>query len=303
MKLFGNRRKPTGPPQADVPTVQLENPPPPAVDTAMATHIGTRAYQQDAAFVTPPVAQGDGLAFAILCDGMGGMEDGEAASSEVASYMANAISALPPDGDAADLLLHAAQGANEMLLCYNRAHSTEAGTTLCAVVIQAGCLFWVGVGDSRIYILRGQEMARLTRDHNFAIHLQKMVERGQITQQQADEDPRREALVSYIGAPELEEVDISQSPFPLHTGDLILLCSDGLTKSLDDGEILRLLMENGGPLGQTAALLTGAAFDSGTGGKDNTTVILMRYNDTGQQPNPDPAQQNQRSEEDEPGEM
>lgn len=314
MKLFGGKKREKGlrrdrprpkkTRQADVVTVQLDNLPAPVVDTAMATHIGTRAYQQDAAFVSPPVADAGEMAFGILCDGMGGMQAGEAASSEAASFMANAIGGMGQADDVPARLLQAVHGANEMLLCFNRENGAEAGTTLCVCLIMAGQLFWASVGDSRIYIVRGGEMARLTRDHNYTIHLQRMVQSGKISQQEADNDPNREALVSYIGAPVLEEIDLNQKPFLLQNGDLLLLCSDGLTKSLPDEEILRLLLENG-DIHRAAPLLTAAAFDNSPGAQDNTSVVLMRY----QIPpslrggSDEPDQQNQRSSEDESGEM
>ncbi len=311
IKWFGRRKKAqqAPPPQADIPTIQAHDIPMPAVDTGMATHIGTRDYQQDAVFVSPPAAGGEDAALAVLCDGMGGMSDGEAASSEVVSFVANALSDVRPEDDVPARLMRAVLGANDMLLAFNRDNGVEAGTTLCIALILGESLFWAGVGDSRIYLLRGGEMARLTRDHNYAVQLQRMVENGQISQQQADSDPNREALVSYIGAPVLEELDISKAAFALQRGDLVLLCSDGLTKALSDEAILRLLQDNAAPLRQTATLLTASAFDSSPGAKDNTSVILMRYYGASEAIIPEkattpeqevlPGQQNQRSDEDE----
>lgn len=246
------------------------------VNTAMATHIGTREYQQDAAYVSEP-RYDDGMAFGILCDGMGGMEDGEKVSSDVVAYLANRISRLEAGADIPAFFQQVVVDANEMILERNAQNGQEAGTTLVAVIIQQAGLFWAGVGDSRIYILRDGEIARVTRDHNYALQLQQMVEAGHITQQQADEDPRREALVSYIGAPVLEEVDVSRGSFALETGDLVLLCSDGLTKSLSDERILEVISEHGGDLAETARVLPLAAFDASPGGQDNTSVILMQY--------------------------
>lgn len=258
-------------------TVQVAYPMQPCVvDTALATHIGTREYQQDAAYVCEPVYQPDSLAFGILCDGMGGMAAGERVSSDVVAFMANQIAALQGQ-DIPPYLEKAAVAANEMVCQSNLENGQESGTTLVAVVIRQGELFWLNVGDSRIYILRDWEMARITRDHNFALELQELVQQGRITQQQADEDPRKDALVSYIGAEVLEIIDVNRGSFHLQTGDIVLLCSDGLTKAMPDEVILELVCQHKEDLQQAARVLPLEAFDRCPGGMDNTSVILMQY--------------------------
>lgn len=266
------------PPRNDEVTVQITPTRGCIVNTAMATHIGTREYQQDAAYVCEPIFE-ERLAFGVLCDGMGGMEEGERVSSDVASFMANRISALAETDEIPPFLEETAERANDMVLESNKTAGKTSGTTLISAVIRKGELYWLNVGDSRIYILRGGEIAQVSRDHNFALELHELVEAGQLTREQAESDPRREALISYIGAPVLELVDVNRSGFKLQYGDTVLLCSDGLTKILTDAEILRVILEYGGDLSGAARALTMTAFDSGAGGMDNTSVILMQYLD------------------------
>lgn len=277
--MFGKRKKADKPPVRDnevtvLITRELESGL--WVDTAVASHIGTREYQQDAAYVCEPLAQ-DGTAFGILCDGMGGMEAGELVSSDVVAFCANRIAALSPEEDVADFYEQTILDANELVLDRYVREGRESGTTLVSAIMRGGRLHWASVGDSRIYILRGGEIARVTRDHNFALQLQELVEAGRLSQQEADADPRREALVSYIGAPVLEMVDVSRGLFALEKDDLVLLCSDGLTKSLSDERILQLLEPPPHSLEEAARRLTLTAFDETPGGQDNTSVILMRY--------------------------
>jgi protein phosphatase len=257
-------------------TVQIDKTKGYYINTAMATHIGTREYLQDAAYVCEPLYE-NGTAFGILCDGMGGMSGGEVASSEVTAFMANRIASLGEDQDIPPFLERAAIDAGELVAAQNAASGQDSGTTLVTVLIREGNLYWLNVGDSRIYILRAGEIARLTRDHNFALELQEMVEAGRITQQQADEDPRKDALVSYIGAPVLEIVDVNRGAFSLRYGDTILLCSDGLTKVLTDEEILEAIQKHGSDISEAARSLPLTAFDQSPGGMDNTSVILMQY--------------------------
>ena len=246
------------------------------VNTAMATHIGSRSSQQDAAYVCQPLF-GPGIAFGILCDGMGGMQDGERASSDTVAFMANRISAIGEEDDIPAWLEESARGANDLLLRANAKTGSTAGTTLAAAVIRAEELFWVNVGDSRIYIIRGEEIVQVSRDHNFALDLREMVDTGRITPEQAQSDPRREALISYIGAPVLEMADVNRSGFRLMRGDFVLLCSDGLTKLVPDVEILSIVLAHGGDLSGASRALTSEAFDNGLEGMDNTTVVLMQY--------------------------
>lgn len=246
------------------------------VNTAMATHIGTREYQQDAAYVCEPIFE-ESLAFGILCDGMGGMADGDLASSDVVAYMANRIAELAENEDIPSFFEGCAAAANKLIFTENQKHGRESGTTLVSVMIRRGGLYWLNVGDSRIYVIRKGEIAQVSRDHNFALELQEMVRAGQITRQQADEDPRRDALISYIGAPVLERMDVNRSAFALQYGDIILLCSDGLTKILTDAEILDVIANCGNDITGAAQALPLEAYDHTNGGMDNTSVILMQY--------------------------
>ncbi len=246
------------------------------VDTALATHIGTRKYQQDAAYVSEALLE-EGDAFAILCDGMGGMEAGELVSADVVEFFANQLAGLPAGADVPSFYAGAILDANAMVLKRYVQKGCEGGTTLVSALIRGEKLYWAAVGDSRIYILRGGEIARVTRDHNYALRLQSLVEAGSLSQEEADSDPQRDALVSYLGAPILEMVDISRGSFELLGGDLVLLCSDGLTKPLRDGQILALLTPPPERLAEAAHRLTAAAMDASPAGQDNTSVILMRY--------------------------
>lgn len=264
--------------RCDEKTVRITRPFPQALwlDTAMASHIGTREYQQDAAYVSEPLEEA-GVAFAVLCDGMGGMEAGELVSADVVEFFANRISALPKDADIPAFYASALFDANEMVLRRYLQEGHEGGTTLVSTFVRGRALYWAAVGDSRIYILRGGEIARLTRDHNLAMQLQQLVQEGRLSQKEADQNPQKEALVSYLGAPVLEIIDVSRGSFELEADDLILLCSDGLTKSLPDARILELLQPLPGNLAEAAHALTIRAMDESPGGQDNTTVILMRY--------------------------
>ncbi len=242
--------------------------------TAAASHIGTREYQQDALYASGSRGK---YAYGVLCDGMGGMEAGEKASSDVVEYLANQLELWTEEKAVPELYQQAIVHANEMILgryCQD-GHST--GTTLVSAFMHGENLFWASVGDSRIYIIREEEIVQMTRDHNYALELAVLVAAGNMTPEEAAADPQKEALISYIGAPELSLIDINQQPFLLKAGDQVLLCSDGLTKSLSDEKILEQVLSCKGDIKEAARNLPLMAFDEGNGTKDNTSVILMRY--------------------------
>jgi len=248
----------------------------PLINTAIATHIGTREYQQDAAYVCDPLKE-DGIAFGILCDGMGGTAEGERASSETVVFMANRIVTLQEEDNIQSFLEQAAHDANNLILEQNEQLQQNSGTTLLTVIINKNFLYWLSVGDSRIYIIRNGEMVQTTTDHNYALELKEKVDAGLLSQDEADNDPRKEHLISYIGAPVLERIDINPVPFRLQANDIVLLCSDGLTKALYTEEILGIITRCGSNIAEAARLLPLEALTQSPYVLDNTTVILMQY--------------------------
>ncbi len=262
---------------ADTPTVQIIDARPNLyIDTAFACHLGTRQYQQDAAYASEPLTE-PGTVFAILCDGMGGMKDGDLASADTVEFFANHLAALNEQDNIAQSYSVFIDKANQMIHKRYLDQGREVGTTLVSTYIQNNHLYWASVGDSRIYLLRDGEIARLTKDHNYALRLQDMVNIGKISQEEADNDPRKEALLSYIGAPVLEVIDISRSPFILVPDDIILLCSDGLTKILSDEQILSLLNPPPNNLSEAIHRLITATIDGNNGAQDNTSIVLIHY--------------------------
>ena len=108
--------------------------------------------------------------------------------------------------------------------------------------------------------------------------LKEKVKKGEITQAIADADTTKEALISYIGMDGVELVDGNDEPFILQDGDVILLCSDGLFKSLSEAAISRIVRTFSDNIPMAAKILTYAAVDNRPRGQDNTTVILVKYN-------------------------
>ena len=236
-----------------------------------AQHIGRRAEQQDYFAYSDIFNKEERMlmgAVSVLADGMGGLENGREASRTATEvflreYRAGMVRGLEVN----DALVKAAHAANRAVLSIE-----GAGTTLCAAVIKRWRLYWLSIGDSRIYLYRNGSVRRINIEHNYEQVLKRMAENGEISRSAAYSDPNRAALTSYIGMNELEEMDINPGIFPLISGDSILLCSDGLYRSLSEAEMSRIIYDADDDV---CDVLVEAAMKKNIAAQDNITVVLM----------------------------
>jgi len=148
----------------------------------------------------------------------------------------------------------------------------EVGTTLVAAVIKDNELYWVSVGDSRIYLWRQGKLTQLSMDHDFKLYLSREVRNGNLSLEEAENHPERDALVSYLGLKELTEVDRNEEPLILEVGDRVLLCSDGLYNAISEEEISQLISDH--PQDAADALIE-AVIAKGKHNQDNVTVAIL----------------------------
>lgn len=215
----------------------------------------------------------------VVADGMGGGPGGDIASRiAVDSFVAGTEADPGATGGQtiAGTLTRALQAVNEAIRAEaaRRRELTGMGTTLVAVHIAsapapAAPLATVAhVGDSRAYLIRGDRITALTRDHSW---VEEQVRRGVITAAHAAGHPMRHVLSRALGAQATVEPDVSSQA--LLAGDRLLLCTDGLTKMLTDDEILEVVLRN--PRADPA--LCEALVDAANrrGGEDNVTVVVI----------------------------
>jgi|AGTN01.3.fsa_nt_gi Serine/threonine protein phosphatase len=204
-------------------------------------NIGARESQQDAfglSDVSNERLRREKGVFAVVADGMGGLSNGAEASAFVTSYMLNAFSKSPLGSDISQALLNMAAKVNEEVVRYlSQSGNAQSGSTVVAVIIKDGALSFVSVGDSRIYLQRGGAPFQVNRDHNYASELDEKAARGEITYEEANEDPQRDALTSYIGMNRLEKVDRNLKPIQLIEGDRVIIMTDGVYRTVTDEEI------------------------------------------------------------------
>ena len=250
-----------------------------------AQHQGKREDQQDAfGFWADTDRTACTKLLAVACDGMGGLSMGqEAAQVAVHSFIE---SFLREEGrPAGESLLEAVRSANASVLdmAFRSGCEGHAGTTLVAALVDGGSLSWVSVGDSHIYLYRDGRLNLLNREHNLAARLERLVAGGRLSREEAGAYGQRDALTSFIGIEELEEVDASEVPLPLREGDCLLLCTDGLYRSLSDAEMESVIHGEGlgAPQGRVAEALAARAVSKNLPQQDNLTALVVRLQPAG----------------------
>jgi len=239
---------------------------------AVRNDIGGRSSQQDYAYLN--IDRSD--IFAVVCDGMGGESCGEIAAEIAVGSMREAYFEyrVQGDHDIPAFLFRAMAAADRAV--FEKLNGRSGGTTMVAAFLCNGSLYWVSVGDSRLYIMRSGELLQVTRDHNYRLRISERLARGEITPERyRNEDPRGDALISFLGIGGVQLYDLTQTAFPLQPGDLLLLTTDGLCKSLPQ-ERLRGLLIPGIPLSEKSDALLRASIGAMNRHKqDNTTFIII----------------------------
>ncbi len=241
------------------------------VDNAQAQ--GARAEQQDAFAITPleeaRVLQSHGV-MAVVCDGMGGLEGGaRAANTAAVQFMRAYLEGGAPDAEA---LHEALDQANDRV--YELASGLEGrlGTTLVAAAVSRKGLWFISVGDSHIYLHRKGKLYQLNRDHNYYAELLEQVEQGKITLEEARRHPERAHLTSFLGQKTPALVDANAEPLALRPGDRVLLCSDGLFKTLPARTMQEILTQE---RESAAQALVDAALEVNKPRQDNVTAVVL----------------------------
>lgn len=212
---------------------------------------------------------------AVLADGLGGHQSGEIAARMAVDSVLGRLRDLSGGTDEESALPAAISRAiaDSNAEIHRTAESATdyrgMGSTVVACLVTDGSVHVGHVGDSRLYRHRDKELERITKDHSI---VQDMIDRGMYTEAEA-----RAASVSNIVTRALgirDEVQIDAGSAELAPGDMLLLCSDGLSDMVADWRIRELLNEGGGDPERTVGTMVAAA--NANGGEDNISVILMR---------------------------
>jgi len=251
----------------------------PEKDFAGQQCLGKRAEQEDAyAFSEIPGRDGaPGGLLIVLADGMGGHSAGHEASSLAVGAFVSAFhhrnSGIPARLTAA---LHAANAAISEAIKASPESLEGMGTTLVGAAVTPEGLAWISVGDSPLYLHRGGQLHRINDDHSFRPILREMVEKGEITQEQAVHSSLRNRLRAALTGEEIALVSVSPEPMDLVEDDLIVVASDGL-QTLSDEEIAKEIGEaRRADAAETANGLVQAVLSAARPKQDNVTVAILK---------------------------
>jgi protein phosphatase len=221
----------------------------------------------------------------VVADGMGGHAAGEVASRVAVDSINEFICLTSGDEEITwpfgldenisydgNRLKTAVRYANRKVLEATREKTEYEGmaTTVAAVLVDDANAILAHVGDSRIYLYRDGSLSQLTSDHSW---INEQIQSGVISAEQARSHPLRNVVTRALGGKPDLQVDVQVQP--MQSGDLLLLCSDGLTTMVPDDEIARVFADSGGNVEAAASGLVEEA--NAHGGEDNITVLLIQF--------------------------
>jgi serine/threonine protein phosphatase PrpC len=237
--------------------------------SAAVSHVGKiRANNQDSGYA--------GEHLFVVADGMGGHAGGDVASAIAVNRIIETDRQFASSSDAEFALHTALTAANAQLAetVFDHSELTGMGTTVSGMLLVNGQVVIAHIGDSRIYLLREGELTQVTADHTF---VQRLVDSGRITEEEAAVHPRRSVLMRVLGdvdaTPEIDTSIMATQP-----GDRWLLCSDGLSSYVTTEKILAALSTIP-DAADAAQRLVKDALDQGA--PDNVTVVLVDIDETG----------------------
>ncbi len=213
-----------------------------------------------------------GVAWAVVCDGMGGANGGNIASATAVKTVSEKIASTWRPGMGANsicnMLKSVVSAAN--INVFDMAQSVESlagmGTTVVVALIADGIAHLVHAGDSRAYHITPDGLTQITRDHSI---VQSLVEQGRLSEEEAREHPRRNVITRALGVSEILEVDYNEIELAENEG--ILLCTDGLSGYVEHGDMEQIFRTV--PFVECPERLTNLANENGGG--DNITAVAI----------------------------
>ena len=245
----------------------------PSIKIAFRTDTGRRLNNEDSARALGADELGfQADALLVVADGMGGRASGQVASRIAVDTVTDSfVAALAEGGDLSEILGNSLQAANSAVFrdATSNPELHGMGTTCVAVAVHDGRAHFAHLGDSRIYLLHDGRIRRLTEDHSFVA---EKIRSGEITEEQSRRSRFRNIITRAIGLEATAQPSVGSTE--LESGDVLLLCSDGLSGPVSDNQIADILCSSSDPEGACDRLVSTALKN---GGSDNVTVVVAAY--------------------------
>ena len=257
--------------------------PEPRYDVASALCQGGRDYQEDAIVTDFPFGSDSGVV--VLADGMGGHAAGDVASKIVVTEVYSELKFQSAnfhefERDIPAMMTSAAAGANACVRDHvNQNPQTRGmGATLVSLVLVENRMFWMSIGDSPLYLLRGGKLRQLNEDHSMAPQIDFMVQSGLLDPEVAKNHPDRNCLTSVILGDRVAKSDCPTDPFGLEIGDIVVVSSDGL-QYLEESVIQKILYKyRRRKSAEIAGYLLEAIEDLADVDQDNVSFAVIKLN-------------------------
>jgi serine/threonine protein phosphatase PrpC len=219
---------------------------------------------------------------AVVCDGMGGHLGGQQASQAAIQAIIDHVSASPPDAAPSEVLREALENANAAVFSVggDAAMQVRPGSTVVATLLHEAGAAVAHVGDSRMYLFRGGQIYRMTRDHSI---VQQMIDAGVLTADQAMDHPDSNKITRALGMMTDVEVDVYPADLPLGRGDVFVLATDGLTDLVTDAEV-QMVIQGALTEGPEALCQKFVRIALDRGGHDNITVQALFVHEVAARP-------------------
>ena len=248
------------------------------IKTGNCQNRGARNYQEDSFgysnIVSSDVVSNKGL-FAVLSDGMGGLTNGKEVADYVVQTSISLFEALNPTRKISTQLEKIAESINENVCAkYGAGATSKAGATLVIAFFFKNRIYWVAVGDSRLYCYRNGYLFQMNEDHDYKNKLFRRFidDRGKL--ETAFKDPQRDSLVSFVGKKDLPEIDVSLKGYKIMPGDIYVLCSDGIYNAINQDLLKNHLVRYDAQV--ASEQIVSSVLDARLPGQDNMTVMVIK---------------------------
>ncbi len=205
---------------------------------------GKRSYQEDSLWYSQSASLGSAVC-AVISDGMGGMENGAESSAIAIDAFKTNVQNIRTDQDIPSALWQISNTANDAVFTRNSEKGMNGGSTLICVFITENMLYWISVGDSRIFLARDGMLASVNQEHELEAQLYNRLADGDLELGDIRETQYKELrkLTSNLGRRTIPLIDQNFIPYRLAKGDKLLLCSDGVSDTLSENELLSCLKD------------------------------------------------------------
>lgn len=249
------------------------------IDTGNAQHQGARPYQEDSFgcsnIIDSAVLSERGM-LAILSDGMGGLSNGKAVADRTVQASISMFDTINPRGNISEQLQKIAYSINDSV-CRQYADGngvSRAGATMVLAYIFKNRIYWVTVGDSRLYLLRNGNMMQMNEDHDYKNQLFREYLDGSGSLRAIEADPQKDNLVCFIGKSNLPYVDASVKGYRIKPNDIFVLCSDGIYNAITEDTMKDILIHYGAQAASDK--IVSAVMGRRLPGQDNMTVMVIK---------------------------